>query len=200
VPGEEQLFGHGISDCASCDGPMLRDAVAGVVGGGDSALLEALELTEFVSEVIVFHRGDSFRAQQVYQDRVDASPKITVRLGTEVVEVLGDDKVTGVRVRETGSNETSDVELAGLFVYVGGEPQTAFLDGVVELDEQGRVPTDTWMRTTQNGLYAAGSIRRDSAEQAVTAAGDGATAAVAVHRYLQGEDVGAPAAELGSTA
>jgi len=184
VPGEARLAGRGISHCASCDGPLHRDGIVGVVGGGDSALQEALELTSYVKEVLLFHRGSRFRAQRHYQDRLAESPQISVRLETVVEEILGESRVEGARLRDLSSGDAAVVELRGLFVYVGSAPETAFLDGLLALGPDGHVPTDPWMRTRLPGLYAAGSVRADSAAQAVTAAGDGATAAIAAHRDL----------------
>ena len=184
IPGEEQFTGMGVSHCASCDGPLFRDRTVGVVGGGDSALQEALELTIHVPRVILFHRGDSFSAQDNYQKRVLSSPQIEVRFNTVLEEVMGQGSVTGIMVRDTSSGERSEVELGGLFVYVGGAPHTEFLGDLVALDQHGRIHTDSWMRTELEGLLAAGDVRADSAAQAVTVAGDGATAAIAAHRYL----------------
>lgn len=185
VPGEERLVGRGVSHCASCDGPLFRGQTVGVAGGGDSALQEALTLAEHVGRVLVFHRGAAFRAQQVYQQRVQDEPKIEVHWNTEVREVLGEAEVTGVRVCDLVSGEERTVELVGLFVYVGLAPNTAFLGDLLQLDETGHIPTDIWMQTALPGLFAAGDVRRDSASQAITAAGDGATAAIAADRYLR---------------
>jgi thioredoxin reductase (NADPH) len=184
IPGEEQFSGMGVSHCASCDGPLFRDRTVGVVGGGDSALQEALELTIHVPKVILFHRGDSFSGQDNYEKRVLSSPQIEVRFHHVLEEVTGQGSVSGVRVLDTSSGERSEVELGGLFVYVGGAPQTQFLGDLVSVDHHGRIFTDSWMRTDLEGLLAAGDIRADSAAQAVTVAGDGATAAIAAHRYL----------------
>jgi len=188
VPGEDRLAGKGVSHCASCDGPLFRGQTVGVVGGGDSALMEALTLAEHVDRVLVFHRGDHLDAQQVYQQRVQDERKIEVCYRTEVREILGETEVTGVRVQDLASGAERTIELVGLFVYVGLEPSTGFLGGLLDLDEAGRIPTDIWMRTALPGLFAAGDVRRDSASQAITAAGDGATAAIAADRYLRGRD------------
>jgi thioredoxin reductase (NADPH) len=185
VGGEERLTGRGVSHCASCDGPLHRGRVVGVVGGGDSALQEALELAGHVERVIVFHRGTSFSAQAAYQQRLRETPNITVRLCTAVEELLGEQALEAVRVRDLESGETESVPLAGLFPYVGTEARTSFLGGLLPLDGEGRIPTDTWMRTERPGLLAAGDVRADSAAQAVTVAGDGATAAISAHRYLE---------------
>jgi thioredoxin reductase (NADPH) len=184
VPGEERLAGHGVSHCASCDGPLFRGQTVGVAGGGDSALQEALTLAEHVGRVQLFHRGERFIAQQTYVRRVLDERKIEVHPRTEVREILGDGTVTGARVHDLASGAERTVELVGLFVYVGLAPNTAFLRDLLPLDEHGRIPTDIWMRTELPGLFAAGDVRTDSASQAITAAGDGATAAIAADRYL----------------
>jgi thioredoxin reductase (NADPH) len=183
--GEEKLMGRGVSHCASCDGPLYNGQVVGVVGGGDSALQEALTLVNFAEQVLLFHDSEKFSAQQTYQQRVLGNTKIMPRYRTVVEEVLGDDIVMGVRARELASGKSADVELAGLFVYVGLQPNTAILRNLIDLSDSGRVPTDSWMKTARNGLYAVGDIRQDSASQAITSAGDGATAAIAAHRYIK---------------
>jgi thioredoxin reductase (NADPH) len=216
APGAERLAGRGVSHCASCDGAFVRGATVGVVGGGDSALQEALALTEYAARLIVLHRGAALSAQQTYQQRVFQHPAIAVRCGISVAEVLGEDAVSGVRLRaatsgddlppdvrshdpaaarenqmagghsrhDPGGNAETLLELAGLFIYIGLAPNSACLRELGVLAPDGRVPTDVWMRTSLPGLLAAGDIRTDSAAQAITAAGDGATAALAAHRYL----------------
>ena len=178
VPGEQELTGSGVSHCASCDAPLLRDKVAVVVGGGDSGLQEALTLAGSLSQVIVLERGDAPSAQETYQRRVREHPAIEVRPNTEVTEILGDGRVTGVR--------TADGEIAcdAVFVYVGLDANTGFLAGGLALDDDGRVPTDSLLRTALPGVLAAGSLRSDTLFQAASAAGDGAAAAKAAHRYL----------------
>ena len=185
VPGEEKLMGRGVSHCASCDGPLYNGQTVGVVGGGDSALQEALTLTNYAERVLVFHHGESFSAQHTYLQRVLDNSKITPHYRTVIEEVLGDEVVTGVRVRGLNSGEISQVELAGIFVYVGLQPNTALLKNLIQLSDAGHVPTDTWMKTARAGLYAIGDIRQDSAAQAITSAGDGATAAIATYRYIK---------------
>jgi thioredoxin reductase (NADPH) len=185
VPGEARLSGRGVSHCASCDGPLFRGRPVAVVGGGDSALQEALTVAPFASEVALIHRRDAFRAQRVYVDRVAATPTIRPRLNAIVEEIVGGESVAGLRIRDGASGALDEVEVAGVFVYVGTEPNTGFLRGVVDLDGDGRVPTDVWMRAATPGLFAAGDVRRDFPGQAVNAAGDGATAAIAAHRYLK---------------
>jgi thioredoxin reductase (NADPH) len=185
VPGEEKLMGRGVSHCASCDGPLYNGRIVGVVGGGDSALQEALALTNYAEQVLLFHDGEQFSAQQTYQKRVLGSTKITPRYRTTVEEILGDNAVAGVRARDLASGESSEVELAGVFIYAGLQPNTALLKDLVDLSNTGRVRTDPWMKTSRDGLYAAGDIRQDSAAQAISSAGDGATAAVAAYRYIK---------------
>jgi thioredoxin reductase (NADPH) len=184
VEGEERLQGRGVSQCASCDAPLMRDRVVGVVGGGDSALQEALALAESVAEVIVLHRGDTVSAQATYRDRALEHPKISIRYGTTVEEILGEDTVTGVRTHDQASGETSDLELGGIFIYVGLQPNTELLADLLELDADGRVPTDATMRTELPGVLAAGILRRGSLGQAAISAGEGAGAAKAADRYL----------------
>jgi thioredoxin reductase (NADPH) len=178
------LHGKGVSHCASCDAPLLRGRTVGVVGGGDSALQEALTLAEHVSRIIILHRGTAFSAQAAYIEQVQANPKIEVRFGTIVEEALGDGGLRAARVRgETGAAE--DLELAGLFVYVGLAPATSWLGSLIPLDETGRISVDGAMRSSLPGLLAAGTVRSASAGRAAAAAGDGAVAAVTADRYLQ---------------
>jgi thioredoxin reductase (NADPH) len=185
VPGEEKHMGRGVSHCASCDGPLYNGQTVGVVGGGDSALQEALTLTNYAEKVLIFHQGEAFSAQHSYLQRVLDNSKITPRYQTVIEEVLGDEVVTGVRLRDLASGEISQIEITGIFVYVGMQPNTALLKNIVQLSDTGHVPTDNWMKTARDGLYATGDIRQDSAAQAITSAGDGATAAIAAYRYIK---------------
>ena len=185
IPGEARLRGKGVSHCASCDGPLLRARVVGVVGGGDSALQEALTLAQHAARVIVLHRGTALSAQAAYCQRVREHPKIEIRFDTIVEEVVGDGGLTGVRTRTVSDGKLADLELAGLFVYVGLAPATAWLNQLIDLDSSGRIPTDSAMRCRQRGLFAAGTVRSASAGRAAAAAGDGATAAIAANKYLR---------------
>jgi thioredoxin reductase (NADPH) len=185
VPGEERLAMHGISHCACCDGPFHRGRNVAVIGGGDSALLEALKLTEFAEQVFVIDREPSFRAQAVYRDRIASSPKIRVHAETVVEEILGEDKIAGLRLRVLPTGAESTLDISGLFVYVDSVARPRFLEGLAVTDEHGHVETDATMRTALPGLFAAGAIRSNFSGQAITAAGDGAAAAVAAHRYLE---------------
>ncbi len=185
VPGESRLRGQGVSNCASCDGPLFADQVVGVVGGANYMLQEALTLVKHVGRVIVFHSEGAFSAQQTFQRRELDHTKIDVRYNTTVDEIQGDDAVTGVLVRDTVTGEKSQVQLAGIFIYAGLEPNTEFLKNLLRLDKNGRIPTDTWMRTELPGVFAAGDLRTDSAGLAITSAGDGAIAALAAHQYIK---------------
>jgi thioredoxin reductase (NADPH) len=184
VPGEERLKGNGVSDCASCDAPLLRDRIVAVVGGGDSAMQEALTLAEHASKVIILHRGDALTGQASYCERVTAHPKIDIRFDTVVSEIHGDAKVTGLRTHRSSGGATTDLEVAAVFAYVGLRPNTTVVDGIIGLDQSGHIPTDGWMRTGLVGVCAAGTVRCQSAFRAASAAGDGASAAVAVDRFL----------------
>lgn len=188
IPGEERLQNRGVMHCASCNGPLYRGKTIGVVGGGDSALSEALTLADYADQVLIFHRRGDFAAQQSYLDRARDHRRIVLHPDTVVDEVLGDEAVSGVRVRPAAGGDASDIPLAGIFVNIGTEPNTGFLRDVLPLDAEARIPTDIWMRTQRPGLFAAGDVRSNSAAQAVAAAGDGATAAMAAHRFLGNGD------------
>ena len=184
IPGEEQLRGKGVSHCASCDAPLLRGRIVGVVGGGDSALQEALTLAQHAARVIIFHRGTAFSAQAAYVQQILKNSKIEVRFGTVVEEAIGNGGLSAVRTRDVADGKTDQVELAGLFVYVGLAPATTWLDGLLALDASGRITVDGEMRSSRPGLFAAGTVRAGSVGRAASAAGDGATAALSADRYL----------------
>jgi thioredoxin reductase (NADPH) len=184
VPGEARLRGQGVSHCASCDAPLLRDKIAVVVGGGDSAMQEALTLAQHVKEVAILTHGAGLVGQTSFRERVTQNPKIKVRPQVEVQEILGDAKVTGVRMRDMSGGAVTDLAADAVFVYTGLQPNTAFLDGRVKLNARGGIPTDEWMRTELAGVCAAGTVRAGSVCRAASSAGDGAAAAVAVDRYL----------------
>ena len=186
IPGEEEFRDRGVSHCATCDGPMSMGQTVGVVGGGDSAADEAITLTEYADRVLLFHRRDQLRAQHVLQQRLREHPKIELHWNTQVTEVLGDNSVTGVRLLNTDTNEESQVDLNSLFVYVGLEPNSELVQGLVEMDNAGHIQVNLSMETSEPGLYAVGDVRQHSAAQLVAAAGDGATAAIAAYKYLRG--------------
>lgn len=187
----EQRLAHsggGVSACAVCDGalPAFRDQVLAVVGGGDSAMEEATYLTKFAKEVLIIHRRDAFRASPIMAERALDNPKIKVAWNSTVTEVLGDDFITGLRLKDTHTGEEREVEVGGLFLAIGHTPNTAFLRGVVELDEAGYIRTHTNWRTATSveGIFAAGDVMDDYFRQAVTAAGTGCMAALEAERYL----------------
>jgi thioredoxin reductase (NADPH) len=185
IPGEEQFRGKGVSHCASCDAPLLRNRTVGVVGGGDSALQEALTLAQHAARVVILHRGTAFSAQAAYVQQVNNHPKIETRFRTVVEEALGDGGLKSVRTRSVSDGKTDELELAGLFVYVGLAPVTSWLGDVVALDASGRVAVDGEMRSSVPGLFAAGTVRAGSAGRAASAAGDGALAALSADRYVR---------------
>lgn len=184
VPGEDRLEGRGLSHCASCDGPLYRGKVVAVCGDGDHALVEALELVRHDVRVVLMNPEQALGGQDTYRRRIAESGQIEVRNGTVVEEILGDGQVDGVRVRDLASGESATVPVEGVFAYAGRVPNTRLLEGLVVLDKDGSVPADGWMRTVLPGLFAAGDMRAGAVGQAIAAAGDGATAAVAAHRYL----------------
>jgi thioredoxin reductase (NADPH) len=186
IPGEAVLLGRGVSHCASCDGPFFTGRRVCVVGGGDAALDEALVLAEHAEHVTVFHRGAALSAQRVLVERAQATGKIEIVLSTVVEEIVGDGAVAAVNVRNAVNGETRAEPVAGVFVFVGLEPNSAYLAGQLKLDAAGHIETDLMMRTSLAGVFAAGDIRTHSVALLAAAAGDGATAAVAAHRYLQG--------------
>ncbi|HEX5831968.1 MAG TPA: thioredoxin-disulfide reductase [Gemmatimonadaceae bacterium] len=195
VPNEERLAqtGGGVSACAVCDGalPAYRNQRLAVVGGGDTAMEESLYLTKFASEVVVIHRRDRFRASRVMADRVLAHPKIRVIWNAEVVEVLGYDAITGVRMQDTVSRAREDLAVGGLFVAIGHSPNTDFLDGQLDLTPHGYVKTAPWRTATNiSGVFAAGDVMDDYYRQAITAAGTGCMAALEAERWLAHHGLG----------
>ncbi len=185
VPGEEALFGKGVSQCATCDGPLFQGGTVAVVGGGDSAADEALALTAYAAQVYLIHQGATLRAQQVLQDRIRAAGTIQVLCRTAVEQILGEEAVTGVQLRDRDAQTARTLEVTGVFVFTGLAPNTQFLNGQIAVDAGGHIPVTLWMETALAGVYAAGDIRQHSARQLVSAAGDGATAALAAYRYLE---------------
>jgi thioredoxin reductase (NADPH) len=184
VPGEQRLAGNGVSQCASCDAPLFRDRIVAVVGGGDSAMQEALTLAAFASKVIILHRGDALTGQACYRDLVTAHQKIDIRFDIVVTEILGEAKVTGVSTRNSRDGAVAELEVAAIFAYVGLQANAAVLQDCLSLDRAGKIPTDGYMRSELIGVCAAGTVRGRSRCRAVSAAGDGASAAVTIDRYL----------------
>lgn len=194
-PNEIRLAttGGGVSACAVCDGalPFYRNRTLGVVGGGDTAMEEAMYLTKFASEVLIIHRRDSFRASKVMANRVLSHPKIRVLWNREVLEVQGTDAITGVQLRDTVTGDVSSLELGGLFLAIGHAPNTGFLNGQLELTESGYIKVTSW-RTETNvpGVYAAGDVIDEYYRQAITSAGTGCMAALEAERWLAHHGIG----------
>ena len=184
VPGEDIFVNRGVSYCATCDGALFRDRIVAVVGGGDSAVEEAMFLTRFASKVIIVHRRNQLRASKMAQERALSNEKIEMLWDTVVEEIKGNNKVSELVVRNVKTGEKSRITVDGVFVYVGQIPNTGFLKGQLPLDKEGYIITDDRMGTQIKGVYAVGDIRKNSSRQVITAAGDGATAAISAEKFL----------------
>ena len=188
VPGEKEFAGKGVSYCATCDGAFFKDSQIVVVGGGDSALTEALYLTKFVKELTIVHRRDALRGTKIYQERVFANPKIKLLWNSVIQEIKGDSVVRSVIVKNVKTGEVNEHPIEGAFLFVGLLPRTQFLKGLVNIDEAGYIITDENCETSVKGIFAAGDCRKKLLRQVATAVGDGATAAFAVEKYLEGKE------------
>lgn len=186
LPKENQLLGHGISYCALCDGNFYRNQPVAVVGGGNSALEESLYLAKIASRVHLIHRRDEFRGAKIYQTKLEAMPeKVEIHRSSVIDELVGDKDLKGLALTDVKTGEKSSIDVNGLFIYVGFIPVTKFLPEGIAVDEQGFLITDTEMRTSIPGIFAAGDVRSKMCRQVITAAGDGATAAQAAFVYLE---------------
>ncbi|MEE6165546.1 MULTISPECIES: thioredoxin-disulfide reductase [unclassified Mycolicibacterium] len=189
VPGEEALTGMGVSTCATCDGFFFRDEDIVVVGGGDSAMEEATFLTRFARSVTLIHRRDEFRASKIMLERARANEKITFLTNTEITEIEGSPKVTGVRLRDTVTGEESKLAVTGVFVAIGHDPRSELVRGQVDLDDEGYVLTvGRTTATSVDGVFAAGDLVDHTYRQAITAAGSGCSAAIDTERWLADND------------
>ncbi|HVA06389.1 MAG TPA: FAD-dependent oxidoreductase, partial [Acidimicrobiales bacterium] len=185
-PNEDRLLGYGVSTCATCDGFFFREQHIAVAGGGDSAMEEALFLTRFASKVTVVHRRDELRASKIMQERAFANPKIEFLWNSVIVDVLGDTKVSGVTVQNAITGETSDLDVTGLFVAIGHEPNSALVKGQLELEDNGYVRTfERSSRTSVDGVFACGDVQDHIYRQAITSAGSGCIAAMDAERWLE---------------
>lgn len=194
LDSEARLLGRGVSSCATCDGFFFRQRDVVVVGGGDTAMEEALFLSNICDSVTVIHRRDRLRASKIMQDRAMANPKIRFVWDSVVEDVLGEDTVTGVRIRNVKTGETSDIPCQAVFVAIGHKPNTDLFAGQVELDEQGYVKAYDGMRTSVEGVFVAGDAHDHRYRQAITAAAEGCKAALEVERWLLAQPAAAPAA------
>jgi thioredoxin reductase (NADPH) len=185
VPGEKEFAGKGVSYCATCDGAFFRDSQIVVVGGGDSALTEALFLTKFARELTIIHRRDALRGTKIYQERALASPKIKFLWNSIVQEIKGDSTVRSINVKNVKTGEIKEVETEGVFLFVGLVPRTQFLKGVVQMDDAGYILTNEDCETSAKGILAVGDCRKKLLRQIATAVGDGATAAFAAEKFLE---------------
>ncbi len=185
VPGEERLRGRGVSYCATCDGAFFRDEPLIVVGGGNSAIEEAVYLTRFASQVTVVHRRDKLRAEKVVREKAFKNPKMKFVWDSVVTEICGENTVDAVKVKNLKTGQTSQISAAGVFMYIGLVSNTGFLGNLVLLDEQGFVRTNEKMETSIPGIYAAGDVRSKEVRQVANAVGDGAIASVMLEKYLE---------------
>ena len=201
LPDEKRLSGHGVSWCATCDGFFFRDQDIAVVGGGDSAVEEATFLTKFARSVTLVHRRDELRASKIMAQRALDNPKIRFAWNSEVAEIHGDAKLTGVTLRDTRSGETRELPVTGLFVAIGHDPRSDLVKGVVDLDDDGYVVVEgRTTRTNVPGVFAAGDLVDHTYRQAITAAGTGCAAALDAERFLAHEHhAGAPAPDQALT-
>ena len=189
VPGEERLLSHGLSTCATCDGFFFRGHDIAVVGGGDSAMEEALFLTRFANSVTIVHRRDSLRASKIMQERALSNEKIRFAWNSKVVEVLGEDRVAGLRVRDTHSDDERVLDVTGIFVAIGHVPNTSLVNDQLDLDDNGYVRTGIGSFTSIDGLFAAGDVQDHIYRQAVTSAGSGCIAAIDAERWLEAQSL-----------
>ncbi len=186
LPSESRLMGHGVSTCATCDGFFFRGKEIAVIGGGDSAVEEATFLTKFASKVTLVHRRDKLRASKIMQDRAINNEKIAFQWNSALEEVLGDEVVKGIRVRNVQTNQVEEIPLSGVFVAIGHTPNTSLFTGLIDMDEQGYIRTQPNRSTTNiPGVFASGDVQDSHYRQAITAAGSGCMAAIDAERYLE---------------
>ncbi len=187
VPGEDRLLSHGVSTCATCDGFFFRGHDIAVIGGGDSAMEEALFLTRFAASVTIVHRRDSLRASKIMQERAFANEKIRFAWNSQALEVLGEDRVVGLRVRDTESGAERVIDVTGIFVAIGHIPNTTLVKDQLDLEDNGYVRTGVGSFTSIDGLFAAGDVQDHEYRQAITSAGSGCIAAIDAERWLEAQ-------------
>lgn len=186
IPGEKELCGRGVSYCATCDGPLFRGKDIVVVGGGDTALEDALFLTKFAASVTVVHRRDKLRATKILQERARANKKMHLQLDSIAVEIKGATKVEAIEIKNVHSGKIDRLKADGIFVLIGITPNSGLVSDIVKTDDKGYIITDDDMRTSVDGIFACGDVRKKLLRQIVTAAGDGATAAFSAEHYVEG--------------
>lgn len=184
LPSEKKLIGKGVSVCAVCDGPFFKDKKVAIIGGGDSAMKEAIYLSKIASEVTVIHRREELRAQEVLQKQAKSKENVKFIFNSGVEEILGEDKVTGLKIKNNQTGQTSEMEVEGVFVAIGHKPSTDFLKGQIDLDEKGFVVKKNDVETSVVGVFVAGDVADPRYRQIVTAVGSGAKAALDVETYL----------------
>lgn len=189
LPNEQRLIGKGVSSCATCDGYFFRNKSVAVVGGGDAALEEALFLATIVKDVTIIHRRDTFRASNIMQEKINTVPNISIQWNASVVDVLGDDRVTGIILQRTTTHEQIPLAVDGLFVAIGHDPATSFLGGVFEKDPEGYLVVRDHAQTNVPGVFSAGDVHDAHYRQAITAAGFGCMAALEAERYLRAQSI-----------
>ncbi|MFW6271524.1 MAG: thioredoxin-disulfide reductase [Desulfosalsimonas sp.] len=186
IAGEDRYYGQGVSTCATCDAPFFKGAAVAAVGGGDTAVQESLFLTKFADKVYLIHRRDELRATRILQERVFANDKVEIIWDSVPLEIKGGNAgVEGVRLKNVKTGEESDLQVSGCFIWVGVNPNTAFLEGIVDLDENGFIKADQRMQTSVPGVFAVGDVRNTPLRQVVTAVGDGAVAATEAGLYIE---------------
>ena len=184
VPGEKEFTGKGVSYCATCDGDFFKELPVAVVGGGNAAITEALHLSKLASKVIVIHRRNQLRATRILQEKAFSEPKIEFLWDTIVEEIEGEDLVKRIKLRQVKTGQNSALDIDGVFVSIGFKPNTGYLKGILSLDASGAIITNDRLETNIPGIFAAGDIRQNSARQVITAAGDGATAAIYAEKFI----------------
>lgn len=186
IVGEDRLQGKGISYCATCDGPLYRDKNIVLIGGGDAAVEEALFLTKFGKKITLIHRRDRLRAAKVLQERVFSNKKIEVIWDSKPIEIVGEDRIRSVKVKNIKTKKEQDICCDGAFIFIGYIPNTDFIKGLIKLDKNGYIVTDDKMATSKKGVFSCGDCRQKVLRQVVTACGDGAQAAFSTQQYVEG--------------
>lgn len=187
IPGEDRLIGKGVSYCATCDAAFFKEMPVAIVGGGDAALDEGIFTTRYVSKATVIHRRDELRASMILQERALANPKMDFAWNTVVDEIVGENQVESVKLRNVVTGETSEMAVNAVFIFIGNHPNTDFIGDLVPTDAAGHIIVDDWMATPKPGLFAAGDVRQNSARQVASSVGDGVTAAIAADHYISAE-------------